>query len=90
MQSLGEFVPVGFDLDVVGVITHIKEDSGPNPNSITRLVWAKAPTRRKPGQLVVHLVIMLNSPENANQAIWNGLYIAGRKTNVRMMVREPQ
>jgi hypothetical protein len=81
---------VGFDPDAAGAITCIEEDSRLNPNSITRLVWAKVPTRRKPGQLVAHLVIMLNSLENANQAIRNGLYIAGRKTNVRMMVREPQ
>ena len=89
-KVLGEFIPVGFDPDAVGATARIEEDSGLEANSIIRMSWAKAPARRKPGQLVAHLIIVLNSPENANHAIRNSLYIAGRKTNIRMLIREPQ
>jgi hypothetical protein len=89
-RVLGEFIPVGFDPDAAGVTSRIEEDSGLEANSISRMLWAKALARRKPGQLVAHLIIVFNSPENANHAIRNSLYIAGRKTNTRMMVREPQ
>jgi hypothetical protein len=89
-KVLGEFIPIGFEPDAAGAITRIEEDSGLEVNAISRVTWAKAPARRKPGQMVAHLIIVLNSPENANYAIRNGLYIAGRKANIRMMVREPE
>jgi hypothetical protein len=87
-KVIGEFVLVSFEPDIPGAYRHIKEDSGLVTNTITKLAWAKAPRWWKPSQLVAHLMIMFNSPENAKHAIRNGLYITGKKINIHILVQD--
>ena len=47
-------------------------------------------TRRTTGQCSAHLIAKLRSPEAANQAIRDGLIIAGKQVWARRMKKEPR
>ena len=87
-RVLAEFVPVTFSYDALAALERIEKDSGAAPGGLVRAEWAKLPEKRHALQRVAHLKLFFSSPEAANYAIRNGLYIAGKKVNVRKMQQE--
>lgn len=88
-KTKAEFIPVTLEAENRSHLREIETTSDLPANSITKVVWMRHPTSRKPHQRVAHAFITFNSPEAANKAIRDGLSIEGKKVTASRTYPDP-
>ncbi|KAG2739811.1 hypothetical protein P692DRAFT_201661418, partial [Suillus brevipes Sb2] len=86
---LMENVPVTFVPDNPAAIADIENKAGFKSRTISKARFIKPIARRQPNQRTAHTIITFSSKANANQAIKDGLVIAGKKVYGRKLLPEP-
>ncbi|KIK34520.1 hypothetical protein CY34DRAFT_17663 [Suillus luteus UH-Slu-Lm8-n1] len=86
---LMENVPISFVPENPAAIAEIENKAGFKPRSISKARYIKPAARRNPNQCTAQVIITLASKANANQAIFDGLVIAGKKVYGRKLLPVP-
>lgn len=87
--AVAQFVPLTFDPNSEEELREVEKVSGLDANTIIKARYAKLVHRRAVGQVTAWVIITLNSPKQANHAIFNGLTICQKRVTVEKCKREP-
>ncbi|KAJ7489077.1 hypothetical protein FB451DRAFT_947898, partial [Mycena latifolia] len=90
IELLAELVPVETRFKDAGMWRVVEFESGITTGGIAGERWIKAPHRHAEGQRVAHLHVEFTTPEAANHAIDNGIFIQGKSIRVRKSDHEPR
>ena len=80
-----EFVPTTHNPDALAENRKIEHDSRIEANSLQSTRWIKPVQRRAARQRMAHLIARFNSASVANQAICDGMVIAGKRVWARWL-----
>ncbi|RDX51330.1 hypothetical protein OH76DRAFT_1454912 [Lentinus brumalis] len=89
-KVVAEYVPVSFEPDNPYDLTVVESENNIMHGNVVAARWIKAPEKRALGQRVAFLLISFLTPQDANQAIAKGLYVAGKHVSVHRDQDEPQ
>lgn len=87
--TIAQFVPISFDPDNLSELQEIEDNNGMERGSIGAARWIKPVNRRQIHQTMAHLAIRYSSPEAANQALLNGIFVCGTRVMSIKGKREP-
>lgn len=87
--TIAQFVPVSFGPENESEIHEIEDNNGMTRGDIGGARWIKPVERRQLHQTMAHLAIKYTSPEAANRALLNGIFICGTRTMSIKGKREP-
>ncbi|KLO04407.1 hypothetical protein SCHPADRAFT_797549, partial [Schizopora paradoxa] len=84
-----KFVPVAYQVDDRDEREEVEKAAGLPVGSMIESRWMKPPRRRERNQRYAHLIAMFPTPETANLAIREGLYIRGARIMPMQLFPEP-
>ena len=87
---IAEYVPISFDPNDRAQLDGVGRSSGMNQSGILNGRWIKPIYRCSQEQRMAHAVLRFTQPEGANEAIRNGVIIAGKRVWVRKLLQEPR
>lgn len=87
--TIAQFVPITFMPDNQSELHEIEDNNAMARGSIAVARWIKPPNRRQANQAMAHLAIRYTSPEAANKALLNGIFICGTRITSIKGKREP-
>lgn len=88
-STIAQFVPVSFGPENDSEILEVEENNGMKRGDIGSMRWIKPANRRQLNQSMAHLAIRYTSPEAANNALLNGIFICGTRVMSIKGKREP-
>jgi len=90
LHCVAEYVPVTFDTTSLAAIQKTEADSGLQPRTLQFAKFIKNKERRYDGQRVAHAIFGFLTRDAANYAMTNGLYVEGKRVNLRKLLPEPR
>jgi hypothetical protein len=88
-QVVVQFVPLTFHPDRETDLREIEEVNGIAKDDVLRARWLKPAARRKPTQTCGHIIVSFLSPQSANKALTDGLFICQKRVYAEKCKREP-
>lgn len=87
--TIAQFVPISFGPENQSEIEEVEDNNKMARGSIGVARWIKPVNRRQTHQSMAHLAIRYTSPEAANYALLNGIFICGTRVMSIKGKREP-
>lgn len=87
---MAEYDPVTFDTTNLAAMQKVEVDSVLEPRTLQFAKFIKNKERRYDGQRVAHAIFGFLTRDAANYAMTNGLYVEGKRVNLRKLLPEPR